>query len=155
MAQVAVAVAHRNGPAVIARWSVALKTGELFGSRVFSESRRGNRPRGRLVLMADEFSLCANGLTTDRLGFDCGSNRGGYDYRLTGLLGLTAGDHVRFGLLFLSITGHERQPHPTEDVVDDAFGDSDIWIGGMAIGFEASMAELVDQNFQWNTVLKR
>ena len=56
--------------------------------------------------------------------------------------------------MLLAIASQERQTHPAEDVVDNTLGDPDVGIGGMAIGFEPGMAELIDQDFQGDAVLQ-
>ena len=56
--------------------------------------------------------------------------------------------------LRLLVAGQEFLAQPAEDVVHDGFSNGDLRIVGESGGFESAVAELVDQDFQWNPVLQ-
>lgn len=68
---------------------------------------------------------------------------------------IVSGDQVRFGFLFFAEAGEEGHSEPTEDVIDDTLCDTDFWVGRMSVWFEPGVAELVDKDFEWNSVLQR
>jgi hypothetical protein len=67
VAQITVSVSYRDRAAVIASRCVALESAELFAATILTDCRRGDRPTGTLVLVANEPSLSANRLSANRL----------------------------------------------------------------------------------------
>lgn len=54
----------------------------------------------------------------------------------------------------LTVAGNELHPHPPEDVVGDALGDRDVRVLGEPGRLEPTVGELVDEDFQRDTVLQ-
>ena len=59
------------------------------------------------------------------------------------------------GRVGLAISRHELAGHPSEHVVDDGAGLTDVGVAGEATGLEALVGELLDQSLERHAVLKR
>ena len=164
VAEIAVAVAYGDGTAIVATRGIALEACELIATSTFFGAQ----------IHASSFENCG----IDIIRLTVGRVAVGFGFCFAGLVGfgrswprwpaILLGDGLGSGFLVplffrttgrqtlarLAIPGDKGDCHPTEDIVDNALGDSNIGIRCVSHWLKSSMGELVHQDFQRNAILQ-